>query len=54
MTLRIRIDGPPTEDALRDLGERARAEGETVVVVETSHEAGEAWIRAGFSLHFPH
>jgi len=49
MTLRIRIDGPPTEDALRDLVERARAEDETEVVVETSHEAGEAWIRAGFS-----
>lgn len=49
MTLRIRIDGPPTEDALRDVVERARAEGETEVVVETSHEAGEAWIRAGFS-----
>lgn len=49
MTLRIHIDGPPTEDALREVVERARAEGETEVVVETSHEAGEAWIRAGFS-----
>ena len=49
MTLRIHIDGPPTEDALRDIVERARADGETEVVVETSHEAGDAWIRAGFS-----
>ena len=49
MTLRIRIDGPPTEDALRDMVERARDEGVSEIVVETSHEAGDAWIRAGFS-----
>ncbi len=49
MTLRIRIDEPPTEQSLREVVERARAEGETEIVVETSHEAGDAWIRAGFS-----
>lgn len=49
MPFRIRIEGQPTEDALRDLVERARAGGEDHVVVETTHEAGDAWIRAGFS-----
>ena len=49
MPFRIRIEGQPSEDALRDLVERARAEGEDHVVVETTHEAGDAWIRAGFS-----
>lgn len=49
MTLRIRIDDPPTEERLRDVVERARAEGATEIVIETSHEAGDAWIRAGFS-----
>jgi hypothetical protein len=49
VTLRIRIDGPPSEEALREVVERARAEGAAEVVVETSHEAGDAWIRAGFS-----
>jgi hypothetical protein len=49
MTLRIRIDDPPTEERLRDVVEHARAEGATEIVIETSHEAGDAWIRAGFS-----
>lgn len=49
MTFRIRIDDAPTEDALREVVERARAEGADEIVVETSHEAGDAWIRAGFS-----
>ena len=49
MTLRLRIDEPPTEERLREMVERARAEGETEIVVETSHEAGDAWIRAGFT-----
>jgi hypothetical protein len=45
----MRIDEVPTEDVLRDLLERARADGSTQVVVETSHDSGEAWIRAGFT-----
>jgi hypothetical protein len=45
----MRIDGVPTEDALRELLQAARASGAERVVVETSHEAGDAWIRAGFS-----
>lgn len=49
MTLRIRMDEPPTEERLREVVERARDEGASEVVVETTHEAGDAWIRAGFS-----
>ena len=45
----MRIEGVPTEDVLRGLVEQARAEGADTVVVETTHEAGDAWIRAGFS-----
>jgi hypothetical protein len=45
----MRIDGVPTEDALRELLQAARTSGAERVVVETSHEAGDAWIRAGFS-----
>jgi hypothetical protein len=45
----MRIDGVPTEDALRELLRAARASGAERVVVETSHDAGDAWIRAGFS-----
>jgi hypothetical protein len=45
----MRIDGVPTEDALRKLLEDARRSGTERVVVETSHDAGEAWIRAGFT-----
>jgi hypothetical protein len=49
MTYRARVDGPPTEEGLRALVAAARAEGAEEVVVETTHEAGDAWIRAGFS-----
>jgi hypothetical protein len=45
----MRIDQVPTEDALRRLLEEARETGADHVVVETSHDAGDAWIRAGFS-----
>jgi hypothetical protein len=45
----MRIDEVPTEDALRKLLEEARASGSDRVVLETSHDAGDAWIRAGFS-----
>jgi hypothetical protein len=45
----MRIDGVPTEDVLRKLLEDARRSGTERVVVETSHDAGEAWIRAGFT-----
>jgi hypothetical protein len=48
MTFRARIDGPPSEETLRELVTVARERGEEEVLVETSHDAGEAWIRAGF------
>jgi hypothetical protein len=49
MTYRAHVDGPPTEETLRALVEAARASGDAEVLVETTHEAGDAWIRAGFS-----
>jgi hypothetical protein len=49
MAYRARIDAAPTEDGLRELVEQARAAGEEHLAVETSHDAGDAWIRAGFS-----
>ena len=45
----MRFDEVPTEDALRRLVDEARAGGAEQVVVETSHDAGDAWIRAGFT-----
>jgi hypothetical protein len=45
----MRIDEVPTEDVLRRLAEEARGRGEEDVAVETSHEAGDAWVRAGFT-----
>jgi hypothetical protein len=49
MTYRTRVEGPPTEETLRALLDEARAQGEEELVVETTHEAGDAWIRAGFT-----
>ena len=46
--LRVRLEEAPSEDALRDLVSRARDDGADEIVVETTHEAGDAWIRAGF------
>jgi hypothetical protein len=44
----MRIDEVPTEEILRRIRDEARERGEDDVVVETSHEAGDAWVRAGF------
>jgi hypothetical protein len=44
----VRVEGLPTEDELLRLVEEARARGDDKIVVETTHEAGDAWIRAGF------
>jgi hypothetical protein len=49
VTLKAEIEGVPNEDVLRDLVTRAREQGEDRIVVETTHEAGDAWIRAGFA-----
>ena len=48
MTYRVQVEGVPSDETLRRLLEEARAQGAAEVVVETSHEAGDAWIRAGF------
>jgi hypothetical protein len=45
----VRVEGLPTEDELVRLVEEARARGDEKIVVETTHEAGDAWIRAGFT-----
>jgi hypothetical protein len=44
----MRIEEVPTEEILRRIREEARERGEGEVVVETSHDAGDAWVRAGF------
>ena len=49
MTHKAKIETVPTEEVLRELIERARADGAERIEVETSHEAGDAWIRAGFA-----
>ena len=48
-TARLRVPDSPTEAFLRELLDAARTVGATRVIIETSHEAGDAWIRAGFS-----
>jgi hypothetical protein len=49
VNLEIEIQGLPSEDVLRDLVRRAREEGADRILIRTTHEAGDAWIRAGFS-----
>ena len=49
MTFETHVEGVPTEEVLRELVARAREQGEERIRVETSHEAGDAWIRAGFA-----
>jgi hypothetical protein len=48
MTYKAKIEGVPTEEVLRGLVEDARAQGADRIEVETTHESGDAWIRAGF------
>ena len=43
------VEGAPTEEVVRRLIGEARAAGADVVKIETTHEDGEAWIRAGFT-----
>ena len=45
----MRFDEPPSEETLRKLIDEARGRGEETVRVETTREAGDAWVRAGFS-----
>lgn len=49
MTFRAKAEGPPTEETLAGLIAAAHEQGETEILLETTHEAGDAWIRAGFS-----
>jgi hypothetical protein len=49
VSLEIEIKGVPTEDVLRDLVSRAREEGADRIVIHTTHDAGDAWIRVGFT-----
>ena len=48
VTFEVEIKGVPNEEALRDLF-HARARRAPKIVLETTHEAGDAWIRAGFT-----
>lgn len=49
MAYEAKIAGAPTEDVVRVLIEEARAAGADTVTIETTHEDGDAWIRAGFT-----
>jgi hypothetical protein len=49
VTFETRVEGVPSEEVLRELVARAREQGEDRIRIETSHEAGDAWIRAGFA-----
>jgi hypothetical protein len=49
LTYETKRDGLPTEELLGELVQAARERGESEIQVETTHEAGEAWIRAGFT-----
>lgn len=49
MQYEAHVEGAPSEEAVRRLIEEARAQGADVVEIETTHEDGEAWIRAGFT-----
>jgi hypothetical protein len=44
-----KVEGAPTEDVVRTLIEEARAAGAETIEIETTHEDGDAWIRAGFT-----
>jgi hypothetical protein len=45
----MKFDEPPSEETLRQLIEEARGRGEDTITVETTREAGDAWLRAGFA-----
>jgi hypothetical protein len=49
MAYETHVEGAPSEEAVRRLIEEARADGADVVEIETTHEDGDAWIRAGFT-----
>jgi hypothetical protein len=49
MAYEAKVAGAPTEDVVRLLIEEAREAGAESITIETTHEDGDAWIRAGFT-----
>jgi hypothetical protein len=49
MAYEARVEGAPSEEVVRRLIEEARAAGADRIELETTHEDGDAWIRAGFT-----
>jgi hypothetical protein len=49
MAYQAKVEGAPSEEAIRVLIQEARDAGADLVEIETTHEDGDAWIRAGFS-----
>jgi hypothetical protein len=49
VTHRTKVESVPSEDVLRGLIDEAREAGAERLEIETTHEAGDAWIRAGFT-----
>ena len=49
MTYATQRDDMPTEEALRELVDSARAAGEQEIELDSSPEAGDAWHRLGFT-----
>jgi hypothetical protein len=49
MAYEAHVEGAPSEEVVRRLIEEARAAGADTVEIETTHEDGDAWIRAGFT-----
>jgi hypothetical protein len=49
VTPRTKVESVPSEEVLRELIDEAREAGAERLEIETTHEAGDAWIRAGFT-----
>lgn len=49
MPYEAHVEGAPSEEVVRKLIEEARAAGADQIEIETTHEDGDAWIRAGFT-----
>ncbi|MGH3015896.1 MAG: hypothetical protein ACRDNN_13195, partial [Gaiellaceae bacterium] len=49
MAYEAHVEGAPSEDVLVRLIEEAKEAGADRIEIETTHEDGDAWIRAGFT-----
>ena len=49
MAYEAHVEGAPSEDVLLRLIEEAKEAGADRIEIETTHEDGDAWIRAGFT-----